>query len=238
MSHSVDQMKSAFELVIFDFDGTLADSFPWLAGELKQLARRWSIRAIEDDDIEAMRHMSAAAIIRHLGLPSWKVPWIAADLRARMARDIARIPLFAGVPEMLDELAASRVRLAIASSNAEANVARVLGRRLFQGIEAAECGASLRGKHLRIQRLLRRLDVPAEQAVYIGDEVRDIAAARHAGTASVAVSWGYNRLPALRAERPDLLLNRVEDIPKALRCPDPISQSRPARQPASRHRRG
>lgn len=209
-------MKARFDLIIFDFDGTLADSFSWLAGELNPAARRWGFRTIADSEIEALRHMSAPTILRHLEVPSWKAPWIANDLRRRMARDIHRIGLFDGIPAMLDGLADGGLRLAIASSNAQVNIARVLGPRLLARITALECGAALTGKHVHLKRLLRRLRVPATQALYIGDEVRDLDAARRAGIAAGAVAWGYNHAPRLAAERPALLFDRVADIPHRL----------------------
>jgi len=204
------------KLVIFDFDGTLADSFSWLAGELNQVARRWRFRPVGDGEPEVLRHLSAPAILRHLGVPIWKSPWIARDLRARMARDIEHIRLFDGASEVLDALVAAGLRLAIASSNTEDNIARVLGPRLLEKIEALECRAALLGKHVRLKRLLRRTRIAAAEALYIGDEIRDIEAARRAGISAGAVTWGYNHADALAAERPALLFRELEEIPAVL----------------------
>ena len=72
--------------VIFDFDGTLADSFPWFASVLNDVARRWGFRTIAEGEDAVLRHMHASEIFRHLQVPNWKVPMIAADLRRRMSR--------------------------------------------------------------------------------------------------------------------------------------------------------
>ena len=205
-----------FRLVVFDFDGTLADSFPWFAAELNAAARRWGFRPVAPAEREALRHHSAGAILRALGVARWKIPWIARDLRARMAEDIASIRPFDGVPEMLSRLAEAERRLAIATSNTAANVAAVLGAERWAELAALECGIALGGKHRRLRRLCRRLGVPRGEAIYIGDEVRDIAAARRAGLAAGAVTWGYNREPALRAQHPDQLFRDVAEIPALL----------------------
>lgn len=199
-------------LVIFDFDGTLADSFPWFAAELNQVARRWRFRPVADGEHERLRHMSASAIMDHLRVPAWKRPLIAVDIRRRMSRDIARIGLFAGVDSMLRALAAAGVRLAIVSSNAERNVDSVLGAGLRALFDDADCAAALSGKHARLRRLQRRAGVAASEAVYIGDEIRDIVAARRAGITAGAVTWGYNRAAALRRHRPDLVFDQVAEI--------------------------
>lgn len=201
-----------FELVIFDFDGTLADSFRWFATELNDVARSWGFREVAPEHAAQLRQMSAEQIFRWLRVPRWKIPWIARDLRRRMARDIDRIRIFDGVGQMLTQLASSDCRIALASSNAAANIEQVLGADLYACIEASECGVSLSGKSARLRRLRRQFGVPADATLYIGDEVRDIAAARSAGIAAGAVTWGYNSEDALRAQRPDLLFRRVEQI--------------------------
>jgi phosphoglycolate phosphatase len=200
------------ELVVFDFDGTLADSFPWFAAELNAVARDWGFRQVTPADAARLRRLSAAAVFRELRVPRLKGPWIARDLRRRMARDIARIALFDGVAPLLERLALSERRVAVMSSNGLENIRTVLGPSLCSGIEAFECGASLNGKSRRLKRLSRRFGIRADRVLYIGDEVRDIEAARRIGAACAAVTWGYNSECALREQRPDLLLREVTEL--------------------------
>lgn len=200
------------EAVVFDFDGTLADSFPWFATELNAVARDWGFRQVEAKDAARFRHLSADAIFRELRVPRWRLPWIARDLRRRMARDIEQIALFEGIQSLLKQLAVSDLRVAIMSSNAAENIRTVLGPCLCAGIEAFECGAALNGKQQRLKRLSRRLGLPTAALIYIGDEVRDIEAARRAGAKAGAVTWGYNCESALRARAPDQLFRQVSEI--------------------------
>jgi phosphoglycolate phosphatase len=72
-----------------------------------------------------LRGRSNTEIVRHLGVPLWKLPRIAAEMRRRIAADIAQIRLFAGVDDMLRALDERDLRLAIVSSNSEENVRRV-----------------------------------------------------------------------------------------------------------------
>jgi len=201
-----------FRLAVFDFDGTLADSFPWFVTELREVAAQWRFRSVSLDEDPWLRQLDAYAVLRRLGVPRWKVPLIATDLRQRMTRDIEHIRLFDGVAPMLDRLDGQGLGLAIASSNAAVNVERVLGARLCRTIPVRECGASISGKALRLRRLLRRCGMPPERAIYIGDEIRDIAAARKVGIAAGVVSWGYNDIRALRRERPDWVFHQVDEI--------------------------
>ena len=193
------------QLVIFDFDGTLADSLPWVRSVFDDVARRWGFRPLSAGDDQALRQMRTDALLRYLGVPGWKIPLIAADMRRRMSRDIHVIQLFPGVASMLEQLAAAGPRLGIVSSNATGNIKQVLGARLWGLLHYTECGAGIAGKHRRLTRLLRRARVQPQHAIYIGDEIRDIDAARRAGTAAGAVAWGCNPAQTLAHQRPDLL---------------------------------
>jgi phosphoglycolate phosphatase len=218
---AADGRRIGCRLVIFDFDGTLADSFPWFAAVLNDVARRWRFRQVAPGDTEQLRQVGAREILRHLRVPGWKAPLVAGDLRRRMAADIHHIRPFDGVADLLSGLHGAGLQLGIATSNSAANVRRVLGAGTLRHVAHLETGASIHGKGARLRRMLRRTGVPAARAVYIGDEIRDIEAARAAGVTAAAVAWGYNRPEALRRAAPDLLFERMDEIGRALRPDDP-----------------
>ncbi len=170
--------RPPFALVVLDFDGTLADSYPWFTGVLNDCARRWHFRQVGPAEVPALRRLSAAEVFASLGVARWKVPLIARDLRRRMGREIHRIRPFADVDDRLAQLHGAGLRLALATSNSRANVQAVLGETGMARFERLECGIAISGKAARLKRILRRCRVDAERAIYIGDEVRDIAAAR------------------------------------------------------------
>lgn len=190
--------------VIFDFDGTLADSWPWFLTTLDGTADRFGLPRITPARAEALRGQDTGAILKELGVPLWKVPAIAAHLRAEVLR-APPPPLFPGVPALLRRLATSGIRLAIASSNSEAQVARTLGDDLLALIAGRALEASLFGKPGKLKRLLGDARVAPGEALFVADEVRDIQAAREAGIAVGAVTWGYATPALLAARRPDAI---------------------------------
>ncbi len=191
-----------YRLVVFDFDGTLADSFPWFATVLDEAADRFGFRRVDAAEREALRASGSREILRRFGVPVWKLPMIAAHMRRLKSEAADRIPLFEGTGEMLRRLSEKGVQLGIVSSDAEENVRRTLGPDHAARIRHYECGASLFGKHARLRQVLRRSGVLPRQAIYVGDEIRDAEAARAAGIAFGAVSWGYARPEALKAQEP------------------------------------
>lgn len=205
-----------YRLVVLDFDGTLADSFDWFCEVLNGVADRYGFRRVHLEETEALRGLSASAIVRHLGVPRWKLPAIARHMHGLAARDIDRLHLFPGVPEMLADLAAGGVVLALLSSNTRENVGRVLGPENAARIAHYACGASLFGKARRLERLMARVGVSPTQTLCIGDELRDLEAARAVGCAFGAVSWGYTRAEALAAAGPDLMFADPAGIAKSL----------------------
>ena len=205
--------RRGYRLAVFDFDGTLADSFPWFVNVLNGVADRYGFNRVQADEVERLRGYDAGQIMRHLRVPNWKLPFIANHMRQLMARDIDGIRLFDGVPDMLRVLNGRGVTIAIVSSNSVENIRRILGAETAGLVAHYGCGASLFGKAVKFRKILRMTGVPAGLAIGIGDEVRDIDAARKVGMGCAAVAWGYARGYALAARRPDRLLTRVEEIP-------------------------
>lgn len=203
-------------LAIFDFDGTLADSYPWFAANFNSMAERWRVPRLSPEELEAMRDTGARTLIAHLGVPSWKLPLIAADMKRRMARDIDSLPLFDGVPALLAGLRAAGTTIAVLTSNSEPNVRRVMGPEVAANVDRFVCGTALFGKAPKLRRLLRDLRVPAAEALAIGDEIRDLDAAREAGVPFAGVAWGYTRRAALAAAGADPVFDTVAGMAAGL----------------------
>jgi phosphoglycolate phosphatase len=203
-----------YRLVIFDFDGTLADSAPWFLGELNDLAATHGFRKVGPAEIARLRGRPSREIVRYFGIRWWRLPAIARDMRRRSAAAAATIPMFAGVPELLAKLKEGGVTLAVVSSNGEETVRTVLGDAAGL-IDHYACGAAMFGKARLLDRLRRRLGLVRETVLCVGDEVRDVEAARKAGLACGAVTWGYANEAALSAAGPDFLFSSLDALAEA-----------------------
>ncbi|MDO9439898.1 MAG: HAD hydrolase-like protein [Beijerinckiaceae bacterium] len=201
-----------YRLAIFDLDGTLLDSFAWFLTIVNAVADKHRFRRIETDQVEALRGRETREFLKLLDVPLWKLPAIGRDMRALKAEHLDDIALFPGVAAMLQELSARGVKLAIVSSDNEANVRRALGADNAARIGHYACGASLFGKAAKFRRVLKATGISAANAICIGDEVRDAEAARDAGIAFGAVTWGYATETALRAQAPEMVFANMEDI--------------------------
>lgn len=200
-----------YKLVIFDFDGTLADSFPWFCRILNDVADRFGFRRTEQHEIDALRTMGARDLMRHFGIPAWKMPFIAHHVRKRKARELGETRLFDGIDRMLRELSDAGIALALVTSNSESNARAILGESA-RLIRTYECGVSMFGKAARFRKVLRRTGMAAHDAICVGDEIRDLEAAQKQGIAFAAVTWGYTTAEALIARSPTAVLHSVDEI--------------------------
>ncbi|WBY07074.1 HAD-IA family hydrolase [Sphingomonas sp. 7/4-4] len=199
-------------LVIFDFDGTLSDSGDWFLSVIDQLARRFRFRTVAPDQVEMLRHKSSREVIDFLGISRWKMPLIARHLRKLVGRNAHEIELFPGTPDLLERLADTGVKIALVTSNSEANARKILGEEHAARIDFYACGSSLFGKAPKFRRVLKKMGIPAAQALAIGDETRDVDAAREVGMRAGSVLWGYASEAVLTALRPDALFRKPQDI--------------------------
>lgn len=202
-----------YRLVIFDFDGTLADSQPWFESVFNDVGERYGLRRIELSEREFLRRLDARQFLAHLGVPRWKLPFIARHMRALKTEHLEEISLFSGVDELLRELSDSGLGLAIVSSDTEANVRKVLGPANAARMSDYACNASLLGKQAKFRRVLRRAGVRPDEALAIGDEIRDAEAARAAGIDFAAVGWGFAAPDALAPHAATVFSDMGEIMP-------------------------
>lgn len=204
-----------YSLAIFDFDGTLADSFPWFIASLDQTADHFHLNRVRPEDIDSLREMSSRDALNRLGVPMLKLPAISIYMRNMFADGIHDIPLFPGASDMLFALHDAGVKLALVSSNAENNVRHVLG--TAAGIiDQYACGSSLWGKAQKFGSVLRALRQSPARTIAIGDEIRDIDAARQAGLAAGSITFGYNSRRALEGHTPDHLFDDYDSLKRAV----------------------
>ncbi len=201
-----------FQLVIFDFDGTLADTYPWFMSIFDEFAARYHLPRLEQPALDALRKVDIRHISRKYRIPFWKMTRMGSHLRKRMANEIEQIQLVDDMQGVIDGLHDRGIRLAVVSSNSEGNVRQVLGERNAALFEAFECGVKLGGKKVKFEKILRRTGAVPRRTLSLGDELRDLKASRQAGIQFGAVTWGYADADTLRSHAPDALFKQPEEI--------------------------
>jgi phosphoglycolate phosphatase len=200
-----------YSLVVWDFDGTLADTFGLSLATFNELARRWGFRPITDP--EAARRLTNREFLRAHGISWLRLPRVLRAFQAAVRGQMAGVPLFAGIPELLRDLRGRGVRLGVLSSNTRDNILVCLqAAGLAEAFEFVVGYSRLFGKARALRRTLRLLGVPPGQCLYVGDEVRDLEAARRAGAAFAAVSWGFHAEELLSAHGATYLVRAPAEL--------------------------
>ena len=211
--------SARWETVIFDLDGTLADTIGLIVASYNHAYVTVTGRPRVESEIRAL-----------IGRPLLETfaardPEVADDLqRVYTAWNLANterlLKRYAGVPELLEDLTSAGVRLGVVTSKRRRTAELALrGVGIEDSVRLLACLEDTeRHKPDPAPLLLgaRSLGAAARDCVYVGDAVVDVHAARAAGMAAVAVTWGAGDEDALLAARPDAVATSVAELGKML----------------------
>ncbi len=209
-------MQNNSKLIVFDFDGTLADTLGTLLRISNRLAPEFGYSQIDDEQLANLKYLSSWEIIKLSKVALWKLPFLFKRVKAEFPREVANVQLFPGVRELLTTLKLQGYRLGIVSSNAEANIRSLLRQNQIEQLFEFVTSASTFGKGRAIERMMRQYHCLRADTIYIGDEIRDIQAARSISIRIVAVGWGFNAPTALMDRQPDLFITKPQALVNAL----------------------
>ena len=208
-------MASQKLTVIFDFDGTLADTFVTSLRIFEKITHR--SEPFSDQEIMRFRGLNAFNVVRELRIKPWRVPWLLVRGRAMMRKQLDDIVVFEGIPEVLQQLQDADIQMYIMSSNSPGNIRKLLAAHNLDHYFTRVYGnVGIFGKSKRLRQVIERNRLDAEQVVYIGDEGRDIEAAKRVGVRNVAVAWGFNSTELLSKHHPTQLVQTRQELVRAL----------------------
>jgi phosphoglycolate phosphatase-like HAD superfamily hydrolase len=195
--------------LIFDFDGTLADSFELVLDVAHELT---GARRRTPEEVEELRQLPLLTAVRRMGVRWWMIPRMWIVFRRHMYGRMHEVHLFPGIPKLMSELSEAGHQLLVLSSNREDNVRACLRahgvEQCFQGIYHGN--VMLKAGALR--RIMRRSGASFDNAYYIGNEVLDVVAAHRAGMKAVAVTWSGQDNKRLKLAQPDAMVSRTQSL--------------------------
>jgi len=197
--------------IIFDFDGTIADSFEVIVSIIKKLTH---VRGNFDEaSIYELRQQPIKLIMKRLKVRSWQLPMLLVRGRFMMRHRIDEIKLIGGMAKTIEELHAEGHNLFIVSSNSSHNVVEFLkGHHLSDTFVDIEGGVSLFDKEKALSKLIKKNSLNSRETWYVGDELRDIDAATAIELRSIAVTWGFTDKETLTEHQPTGVAEKPTDI--------------------------
>ncbi|MEA3355525.1 MAG: HAD-IA family hydrolase [Patescibacteria group bacterium] len=205
-------MKSR-KVLIFDFDGTIANTLTLLFKIYNDLAPNFNTKSVKKSDIEKARGASFKELMKTYDVNFAKLPFLLVKIKEKLRHEIKNVQIVNGLTSVLKKLKAHNFDLGILTSNSQANVNFFIKDKKINNLFSfIYTGKNIFGKDKVIKRLLKIKQLESDQIVYIGDEVRDIEATKKVGIPIVSVTWGFNNKQILSKYSP----NQIVDSPSQL----------------------
>lgn len=205
------------KVIIFDFDGTLADTLDALLVVTNRLALEFGYPLTTPDQLSQLRHLSSKEIILQSGVPLFKIPFFLKKVREYLQAHILNLNTIPGIQEALIQLRNDGNCLGILTSNSEENVTLFLQKHGIQDLFSfIYSEPSLFGKDKSLRKVMKKHHLFAEEVIYVGDETRDIEASKKIHIKVIAVSWGFNSGEVLVKYNPDFLIHQPGELIEVL----------------------
>lgn len=210
-------MIERFDLVVFDWDGTLMDSTAAIVRSIQSAA---ADLALPVPTTERARHVIGLGLQEAL---AYAVPELslsqagefAARYRHHYLQQENQLDLYSGALELLSALGSAQVRLAVATGKSTEGLARALrATGLRDHFAALRCADQTHPKPhpAMLQELMHELGSTPQRTLMVGDTTHDLAMAIAAGTSAVALTHGAHGVDQLRALAPAALLNSLPEL--------------------------
>lgn len=199
-------------VVLFDFDGTLADSFPSFLEIVAKLSEKHKFKNLTPVELEKLRGENVKSILKILSIPIYKLPFLARDMKSLQSQSIETIKPFPEIPQTLKKLKEKDVALGILTSNSPDNVNKFLRKNGLNYFDYIIGDIGIFGKSGSLKDFIKKQKLGKEDVLYVGDEIRDIQACRRAGIKIAAVAWGFGSEVGLKKYDPDFLIRTPDEL--------------------------
>lgn len=200
------------DFFIFDFDGTIADTLPYIYKVSNLLADEYDFGRITKGRFQELKEKSPVEIIRELNIPILKIPFILGKGRTLLKKYMKDVKCFPGMVEVLHNLKNSGKTVGMLTSNSMENINLFLDKNKIIDFDFVFTENNLFGKQLSLSRILKDKNIPKDKAIYIGDEVRDIEACRVMELDIISVTWGFSSKEILKKNEPTFLVDSPKEI--------------------------
>lgn len=198
--------------VLFDFDGTIAQTLHLLLYLPEELLNFTALKEITHAEIDYLKRHGLRKFIQLLKISPLRLPKMITELQHLFAHHIHNIPLVEGITDVLTSLYERPTKIGIITSNTRHNVEAYLAFHRLDMVSFVYADRSIFGKHRVISKVLKEQRINPAETVYIGDEVRDVEAAKKSGIRSAAVSWGFSHRENLEKAQPNWLFDKPEEL--------------------------
>ncbi len=198
--------------VIFDFDGTLADSLAVLIESYNAIAPRYRMNPVDVTDLPELRKMTYSQLFKRANIRKFMLPLIIRAGTKELKKRRRKVVLYPGIASMLQQLVDSGYQVGILTSNDSTVVEKILSEHQVAGLNFIVSERSLFAKHKAFKKIEKQHNLEARDILYVGDESRDVSACRKAGVTVVGVTWGLGGNEAFERTPADAVVSSVPEL--------------------------
>lgn len=204
----------ALKSIIFDFDGTIADTLPIFVKGINALSPKFKYDPIKD--IEPFRKVGIREVLRQeLNLNYLQIISFVQNIRKHIREDLQNAQFFDGMLDVIKELE-KHYHLAVISGNQADVIDTVLHKHGITSFDPIIGNTRLK-KQRYIKRFLKQFHYNKDQVIYIGDGLGDITSSQKVGIPVISVSRGFHHAEALKDKHPTFLATTPQDILKYIK---------------------
>jgi len=206
--------------IIFDFDGTIADTVDALVSIANRLAEEFGYIPITPNELALLKNLNSREIIKYSGISIFKIPFLVKKVKTELKKKIPELKPIPGIKEALIVLKKEGNRLGIITSNSQENVTEFLKTNDLDNLfDFIYSGVTIFGKTTIINNVLKQQQIKSQEVIYVGDETRDIEASKKANIKVIAVTWGFNSPEVLARQNPDFLVHQPSELLEIVNSP-------------------
>ena len=203
--------------IIFDFDGTIADTLPFSFQKFLEIAKLLKIDDLNDQEIiKEIRSKSYQELLKGSFKRAWlKLPYVVnmiKNMQVELEKEMENIKFFSGVKKLLFDLKKAEYKLAIISSKRIENINVFIKHNNINIFDFVHGKTDLFGKAGYLGKFLSDFKLDKSKVIYIGDEIRDVEACKKVGIKMIGVSWGLHTVEALKKAGVDYIAKKPLEI--------------------------
>ena len=196
--------------LIFDFDGTIADSTDIAYQVYETLAYKYGFDKLTKEEINELQALSIQERLKRHKISIFKLPRLARKTRKIVSDLLHKTYPFDGMSDLLSHLKAKGYTLTIVSSNSKQNIMEFMDMHDLPAFDLIKGKASFFGKERLIKKVIKKY--PYHNHIYIGDELRDIVSCQNVKVPIISVTWGFDDATLLEAAGPDCIVDTMEQL--------------------------
>ncbi len=202
--------------VIFDFDGTLANTLDLVARIYNENAHNYGALPIDMKDLSEYRKLSYKKAMKKLKIRWTVLPRLVLFVSREMKKHMDEVKPYEGMVDVLNDIQKQGISIGVLTSNDGVLVHEYLEKNNFPIFDFIVSEKTMFGKEKALKKIMKRHGLQRDRVVYVGDEPRDITACNKAGIKVIGVTWGVGGREGLSATPPDWLVDTPEQLKQTI----------------------